>query len=128
MDLGDLNILILARIELWTEYSNSSENRTMDLVSKFLCNCLGFRHRSRELPLRFVKRKGRRSRPGFLSHATMQTLDYGRGVQLLCEPLLLYYILVIVEVVINSVVKSTMWSYSGNQDIGILDDVEVLLG
>ena len=35
LDLGDLNILILARIELWTEYSNSSENRTMDLDSNF---------------------------------------------------------------------------------------------
>ena len=37
------------------EYSNSSENRTMDLVSKFLCNCLGFWYRSRELPLKFDK-------------------------------------------------------------------------
>ena len=79
------------------------------------------------MPLRFVKRKGRRSRPGFLSHATMQTLDYGRGVQLLCEPLLLYYILVVVEVVINRIVKLSMWPYSGNQDIRILDDVEALL-
>ena len=37
------------------EYSNSSGNRTIDLVSKFPCNCLDFWYRHWELPLKFAK-------------------------------------------------------------------------
>ena len=38
-----------------SEYSNSSGNRTIDLVSKFPSICLGFWYRCRELPLKIEK-------------------------------------------------------------------------
>ena len=52
---GGFSLLVLSDFE----YSNSSENRTVDLVSKISLYLFGFWYRQWELPLKFgkVKRK-----------------------------------------------------------------------